>query len=131
MQQKVRENALDWQIDSAGTGAYHVGEQADPRSIAVASTHGLDITYQRARQFKRADFEQYDLILAMDKSNYSNITRLARSEQDKGKVRMILNYAYPSQNKSVPDPYWDDDGFEQVYQMLDIACNAVLEKYRN
>lgn len=129
MRQMATENGLDWQIDSAGTGAYHVGELPDSRSVAVARKYGLDITNQRARQFKRADLEQYDLILAMDRTNFNNILRLANSDEQRSKVRMILNYIAPNQNQSVPDPYWDDNGFEQVYQMLYEACEAVLEAH--
>ena len=126
MQRKVAENGLNWEIDSAGTGAYHVGELPDPRSIAVARKYGLDISYQRARQFKRADFTNFDLILAMDQSNFNNIDRLASSDADRAKVRMILNYVSPNQNQGVPDPYWSDDGFEDVYQMLEEACRKVV-----
>jgi len=125
---KIEEKGLDWTVDSAGTGSWHLGEQPDPRSIETADHHGIDIRYQRARQIKPKDLREYDLILAMDSSNYQDILRLAPDETEE-KVSLIMNYAQPGQNQSVPDPYWDDDGFDQVYQMLDKATDAIIEKH--
>ena len=129
MKTKVQEAGLDWQVDSAGTGSWHVGKLPDSRSIDVARKHGLDITDQRARQFKAHDLEKYDLIFAMDASNYQDITRLSQNDIQKDKVQMIMNMASPGMNQGVPDPYWGDDGFENVYQMLELACGKVIERY--
>jgi len=129
MKAKVKANNLDWKIDSAGTGAWHIGELPDSRSIDVAKTHGLNITDQRARQFEAKDLDQFDLIFAMDSSNYNDILRKADRENQKEKVHLIMNMTQPGFNENVPDPYWDDNGFEKVYQMLDKACDAVLENY--
>lgn len=131
MQQKVAAAGLDWQIDSAGTGSWHVGNQADPRSIAVAQKHGLDIRGQRARQFQAADLEFYDLILAMDTSNERDILHLAKTDAAKEKVRLILSYIYPYEKRDVPDPYWNDNGFEEVFEMLDEACEIVLKEHHS
>jgi protein-tyrosine phosphatase len=128
MLQKIKDNALDWEVDSAGTSGWHIGELPDSRSIETAKQHGLDITYQRSRQLKASDLNDFDLILAMDSSNYSNILRLATTTAQKEKVKLILNYAYPGQNRAVPDPYYDG-GFEKVYQMLDLACAKLLESH--
>ena len=125
---KIKERNLPWIVDSAGTSGWHQGELPDPRSIAVAKAHNIDLTYQRSRQFVKADLEQFDLILAMDSSNYSNILRLATTEKQKSKVKLILNYAYPNENRAVPDPYYEG-GFEQVYQMLVAACEKIIEIY--
>lgn len=126
LKQKVKEQALDWEVASAGTGAWHIGELPDSRSIRTAKKYGIDITDQRARQFKASDFEDYDLILAMDRSNYNNILKLDKEDRYSEKVKMILEYIYPNQEKEVPDPYWDNDGFEKVYQMLEEACKRVI-----
>ena len=116
-------------VDSAGTAAYHVGNSPDIRSIAVAKKYGIDITNQKARKFTVDDFDTFDFIYAMDKSNFQNILRLSRNDADREKVRMILNESNPNENKSVPDPYYGgDDGFESVYKMLDIACEIVVKK---
>ncbi len=129
MKRKVSENGLDWVVDSAGTGSWHVGKLPDSRSIAVAQTHDLDITDQRARQFQASDLDTYDAIFAMDASNYRDIISLANHASQKDKVEMIMNIPRPGMNTGVPDPYWGDDGFENVYQMLDEACEAVIKKF--
>jgi len=126
---KEKVKSLDWNVDSAGTGSWHVGNTPDPRSVAVAATHGLDITAQRGRQIKPADLKNYDLIFAMDSTNYQNILQLAASDAEREKVQLIMNMEKPGYNQSVPDPYYGDDGFEEVYQMLDRACTAIVEKY--
>ncbi|MCL4110086.1 UNVERIFIED_CONTAM: hypothetical protein GTU68_057316 [Idotea baltica] len=115
----------DWVVDSAGTSSYHIGERPDVRSIETARKYNIDISQQRARQFTHQDFEKFDLILAMDSSNYQNIMKLAKSESDKAKVKLVLNYAYPGQNMAVPDPYYDG-GFEKVYLLLDKAMDNIV-----
>lgn len=129
LKNKIKKRSLDWQVDSAGTGAYHIGELPDPRSIAEALKHDIDITDQRARQFSTTDLENFDLILTMDLSNYRNVVNLAKNERQKNKVRMIMDFVSEEKNQPVPDPYWDDDGFAQVYTMLDQATDAIIEAY--
>lgn len=127
LQAKVVAHGLPWEVDSAGTGAYHVGEQPDKRSQAVARKYGLDISHQRARQFKAEDFDRFDLIFAMDRSNYENILQLAKSEEQRQRVKLILKFT-GSDTVNVPDPYWDDNGFEHVYQLLDTACDRIVDQ---
>jgi len=129
LKNKIKKRGLDWQVDSAGTGAYHIGELPDSRSIAEALKHDIDITDQRARQFTTTDLENFDLILTMDLSNYRNVVNLAKNEQQKNKVRMIMDFVSEEKNQPVPDPYWDDEGFAQVYTMLDQATDAIIEAY--
>lgn len=118
-------------VDSAGTANYHSGSQPDKRSIAVARKHGLDISKQKARQFVVEDFNDFDLIYVMDKSNYINVLRLVRDENDKNKVKMILNLVHPDQDFDVPDPYYGGDhGFENVYKMLDEACDIIAKNLK-
>lgn len=127
---KAKENDLNWQVGSAGTSSWHIGELPDPRSIAIAKKYGVDITYQRAQQLQTKDLETFDLIFAMDASNYQKIMELAATDDQKQKVKMIMNEVNIGSNQSVPDPYWDDNGFEQVFQMLSEACDQIIEKYR-
>ena len=127
MKQKISQRGLNWTVDSAGTGAYHIGELPDHRSIAEAKRHSIDITDQRARQFARSDFEEYDLILAMDQSNFRNILKVAPDEESKDKVKMIMSFAENESRRDVPDPYWDDDGFSMVYEMLDKVIDVIIE----
>ncbi|GGC78690.1 protein-tyrosine-phosphatase [Flavobacterium lutivivi] len=116
-------------VDSAGTGNYHVGSPPDKRSIHTANQHGLDISLQRARQFSRKDFEKFDYIFVMDGSNYDNVIELAKTEEERKKVDLILNQLFPNENVDVPDPYFGlQNGFEDVYQMLDEACEILAKK---
>src|SRR5690625_7556292 len=87
MKTKLSEN---FKVDSAGTGNWHVGKLPDERSIDIAYKHGIDITDQRARQFKVEDFDTYDLIYVMDQSNYSDVLELAKNEEHISKVKMFL-----------------------------------------
>ncbi len=116
-------------VDSAGTGGWHIGELPDSRSIDVALKHDLDITDQRCRKFTPNDFNDYDLIYVMDRSNWRDVKGMARNDKEKQKVHLILDSIYPGQSKDVPDPYYDsNDGFENVFQMLDNACNIIADK---
>ncbi|MDO7172857.1 low molecular weight protein-tyrosine-phosphatase [Mariniflexile sp. AS56] len=113
-------------VDSAGTGDYHIGKNPDSRSIAVAKKHGLDISNLKGRQFNVSDFDAFDIIYVMDESNYRNVILLARDDQDKAKVKFILNEIDPDQDNNVPDPYYGGtDGFENVYNMLNEACSVI------
>src|SRR5690606_9477383 len=120
---------LDIFVDSAGTSNYHIGEPPDIRSVQIAKTYGIDITSQRGRQFKVSDFDEFDLIFAMDKSNYNDILSLARNEGDKNKVEPILNRLNPGENIDVPDPYYGGgNGFEKVYKMLNEAWDVLVDR---
>jgi len=124
---KLKERRLEgWEVDSAGTAGWHSGNPPDDRSVDMAHKYGIDISAQRSRKFRSTDFDRFDLILVMDSSNYTNVKNLATGEEEVGKIKLIMNYVSPGQNQNVPDPYYDDDGFEQVYGMLDAACDALL-----
>ena len=130
MQHKIKERGLNWTVDSAGTGDWHSGDLPDLRSIETAHKHGIDLSQQRARQIRKADFEAFDHILVMDASNYQNVSQLTQNEAHRAKIELILNYAKPGLNQQVPDPYYGgDEGFEQVFQMLDLACEKFLEQH--
>lgn len=115
-------------IDSAGTAGYHVGNPPDPRSIAVAKQRGLNIDEQRCRRFTPKDFQEFDLILVMDRSNYSDVIAQAESQADRDKVRLLLDELEEGPGE-VPDPYHGGEkGFEKVYDMIDEACDALLRR---
>lgn len=115
-------------VDSAGTGAYHIGKKPDVRSIAIAKLNGIDITDQKARKFTVEDYDNFDVIYAMDNSNFYDILELARNDEDKAKVKLILNEVFPDENLDVPDPYYGGDfGFKNVYKMLDEACDIIAK----
>lgn len=129
LQHQIEQHDLDWQVDSAGTGSWHAGQLPDPRSIAIAKKNGLDITQQRARQLVAADLDNYDLVFAMDSSNYQDILRLSKTEEQRQKVKMIMNMERPGYNENVPDPYYGEDGFEEVYLMLVRACKDIIKEW--
>ena len=116
-------------VDSAGTEAYHIGNLPDSRSRDVAKKYGIDITNQRARKIEISDLDKFDFIYAMDETNYKNIIALAQNEHQKAKVFMIMNELLPTENVSVPDPYYGgNNGFEHVYKMLNEACDIIINK---
>ena len=118
-----------YQVDSAGTAGYHIGSAPDPRSITVARKNGLNISNQKCRKFEVEDFDSYDYIFVMDESNFENVVKLARNPEDISKVSLIMNVLHPNENVEVPDPYYGgDSGFDDVYDMLDKACNRFVEK---
>ena len=118
-----------FKIDSAGTGSWHIGNSPDERSIAVAKKNKIDISKQKGRQFKISDFEVFDYIYVMDNSNFKDVIKLAKTPEQRGKVQLILNELFPNENVDVPDPYFGlQDGFENVYKMLNEACDSIVEK---
>jgi protein-tyrosine phosphatase len=118
---------LDVTVESAGTAGYHIGKFPDKRSIEIANKYEIDISNQKARQFSRADFDEFDIIYAMDTNNFAHLTSLAENQNERNKIRMILNEINPESFDSVPDPYYGgDNGFHLVYNMLDNACNKII-----
>lgn len=127
--QKLRELNLAVETDSAGTGDWHVGDPPDARMQETAKGRGIDISDLRGRQFTQDDFDDFDHIYVMDESNRENVLKLARDENDRAKVEMMLNTIYPGENISVPDPYFGGpQGFEHVFDLLDRAAVEVLKK---
>lgn len=119
----------DFLVDSAGTGSWHIGNAPDPRSIATAKNHGIDISNLKGRQFTKKDFSDFDYIYVMDNQNYSDVIELATLEEEKAKVQLILDEIFPGERVDVPDPYYGlQDGFEKVYNMLDEACDSIVAK---
>jgi protein-tyrosine phosphatase len=112
---------LNWEIDSAGTGNWHVGDPPDRRSVAVARRHDIDISSLRGRQFQTSDFDTFDRIYVMDLSNYRDVIMKARTEADKAKVQLLLDDQQP-----VPDPWYDDALFQPVYDMVFKACEKII-----
>lgn len=109
-------------VDSAGTSGYHIGSKPDSRMMTTAHKYGIDLSKLRARKFGVSDFDEFDIIFAMDSTNYQDIISLCRDDADKTKVRMMLG------KLDVPDPYYGEgDGFELVYQLLYKACKEFVE----
>ena len=118
-------------IDSAGTGSWHIGNSPDTRSVRVASKYEIDISTQRGRQFTHGDFEKFDRIFVMDRDNLSTVLEMAQNEEQRNKVELLLNMAYPGMNREVPDPYHEGaDAFEAVFKMLDEACEILCKNLK-
>ena len=116
-------------VESAGTGDWHIGKKPDERSIATAAKNGIDISKQRGRVFKVADFELFDYIFVMDNSNYDNVIELAPNAAAKNKVQLILNELFPGENVDVPDPYYGlQNGFDMAYEMLNESCDILAKR---
>jgi protein-tyrosine phosphatase len=132
LQHKAKQAGLDWQIDSAGTNGYHIGEAPHRLSQKVAKLNGIDICQQRARQFVKEDFQRYDKIYAMAEDVIDDMRRIARDKFDISKVELFLNELYPGKNMDVPDPwYGPEPGYHEVYKLIDATCEAIVTKYEN
>jgi len=119
---------LDWEIDSCGTGSWHIGNAPDERSQQVALKNGVDISKQKARQINKADLEHYDLLITMDQNNYNTVKRMTSNEQTE-KIHLLLNFLNKGMNQAVIDPYYDDALFESVFKQIYMACEAIITKY--
>lgn len=117
-------------VDSAGTSAYHAGEKADTRMISHGVKRGYNFI-SRSRQFIRDDFNNFDIIIAMDSSNYKDILGLDSGNKYKSKVFMMTDFSTNFKGQDVPDPYYGGaDGFEIVLDILEDSCLG-LYKYLN
>lgn len=122
---------VEVELDSCGTGDWHVGDPPDQRMQETALNHGVDIRDLRARQFQVEDFDRFDRIYVMDTENKANVLKYARNEDDEAKVKLMLNEIYPNENRSVPDPYFGgQQGFEEVYEMLMASAKKVLNELK-
>ncbi len=127
-----KEELIDsFEIDSAGTHAYHIGNPPDKRSIAAALRRGIDMQHLRARQLEAQDFESYDRLIIMDHANYEEIIKRF-PDAEHSRLSYMLDYAKNFTEKEVPDPYYGEgDGFELVLDLLEDAAQGLLDDYRN
>lgn len=127
----IQQHGLDWQVDSAGTESYHIGSAPHRHSQEICRRNGIDICYQRARQFSRKDFERYDKIYALAEDVYEEIQRIGGRDADMSRVELLLNELNPGGNESVPDPYYGGaDGYIFVYELIERSCEAIVKKYK-
>jgi len=135
LREKIKKRDINAVVDSAGTATYHIGENPDPRAVITAQKHNIDISHLVARQFTTEDFDEYDSIYVMDTANFADVLSLARNEDDRKKVELLLNVIEPNlppgrrgSNRSVPDPWHGGgDSFEDVFQLLDEACGKIVD----
>ncbi len=130
LRKKAAAAGLDWQVDSAGTNGYHIGEAPHKLSQKVARLNGIDICEQRARQFERRDFANYDLIYALANDVMDDIRRIAGSDFDSNKAKLIMDELHPGSGMDVPDPwYGTEPGYHDVYRMIDEVCDAIIRNH--
>ncbi|RYY68397.1 MAG: low molecular weight phosphotyrosine protein phosphatase [Chitinophagaceae bacterium] len=130
LQKKAAEAGLHWTVESAGTNGYHTGEAPHHLSQKVAKRNGIDISQQISRRFTAEDFEAYDKIYAMADDVALEIKRIGGQKFSDAKVDYFLNELEPGSNKNVPDPwYGEEDGYTEVYDLIDKACEAIIKNY--
>ncbi len=119
-----------FEIDSAGTYGGHAGELPDPRMRAAAKERGIDLVH-RSRRFTADDFDRFDMILTMDDNNYETVHRMARSPEDRHKIYRMTQFCRHFEADHIPDPYYEGRrGFEHVLDLLDDACEGLLDHVR-
>lgn len=126
----LKNNLTGLHIDSAGTGDWHIGDPPDPRATQIALQRGYDIAHLRARQVTSADFARFTHILAMDRNNLSDLQTMAPDGHG-AELRLFLDYA-GTPNSDVPDPYFGGaDGFNPVLDLIEFACDGLLDSLKN
>ena len=130
MKSLLKEHKTDWQVDSAGTESYHVGQRPDGRAIRTCKKFGIDIGDQRARRISQKDFEAFDVIYALSDDVMKEILEMKLSRTNGLKLKLLLDELYPGEYRSVNDPYYDNEAaFEPVFRMIQQGCEAILQKY--
>lgn len=126
MKTKVPGNFI---VDSAGTISMHEGKHPDKRAVKTAANHGIDISKQRSRSVTKADFDNFDKIYCMDIDILTDVISKIENEEQRQKISLFLEVLGDDKNAEVPDPYWGGMGeFEDVYQLLDRGCDAILNQ---
>lgn len=131
LREAARAAGLDIEVDSVGTAAYHIGENPDPRAIATARRHGVDISAAQGRQLSEEDFERFTHILAMDIANMAGI-KAREPRHSSARVSLLLDLVEGRAGEPVPDPYYgDDEGFEECWQTISLAIEVLVEQLRD
>jgi protein-tyrosine phosphatase len=132
MRSKIQKYNLPFVVDSAGTGNWHQGEAPDHRSIKIAAENGIDISKQIARGFVASDFDDFDIIYAMDQSNHQTLFDRALNEQHQLKIKLLLKEANYNGSSEVPDPYYGNmNDFRQVFEMLNKSCEDLVQQWNS
>ena len=117
-------------VDSAGTHSYHTGNPPDPRSQAAARDRGIDLSGLRARRFESSDFTEFDYILGMDRNNLADMLAI-KPDQASARVSLMLEFSDNGSLLEIPDPYFGEEGFDQVFDLIDDASRGLLQAIRD
>ncbi|MBK8451482.1 MAG: low molecular weight phosphotyrosine protein phosphatase [Saprospiraceae bacterium] len=128
MEALIAKNGLNWTVDSAGTNGYHDGECPDPRAIREIRTIDIEISHQISRKIKQQDLDQYELLFAMDLNNLKNLHAMSPQGLHRSKIHLLMDFAYPGKNISVPDPYYDNR-FKDALRLIQIGCQAIIANF--
>ena len=132
LQQKIKAAGLNWTVDSAGTNGYHINEAPHRLSQKVAKKRGIDISKQICRRFTVEDFEKFDKIYVMAADVVDEMKELTGNKFEDSKIDLLLNELYPGENKDIPDPWYGPEaGYNEVFDMIEEACEALIKKYKN
>jgi len=130
MRSKIEKYGLNAEVDSCGLGGWHVGEPPDDRAQRTALKHGLDISHQKCRKITLNDFDDFDVIYAMDNEIFRSLSQIAmQGRKPQAKIKLFMNELYPNENRPVPDPYSGGmSQFEEVWKMIDAGCEEIAKK---
>ena len=130
LKDKLEKAGLNWEVDSAGTNRYHTGDAPHRLSQKVAKLHGIDISKIKARTIVPEDFDRFDKIYAMAQDVIFDMRAVVGKKFNGNKVELLMNEVFPGENIDVADPYYGgEEGFHEVYKMMDEACEAIVKKY--
>ena len=129
MRAAVERLGIEIEVDSAGTGDWHIGKPPDPRAIATARRHSVDVSGLRARQVRPDDFMAFDNVIALDRANLSNLRRLMPAEP-RARLSLLLDHVDGRYGQDVADPYFGDDaGFEVAWRDICQGVDALLAQF--
>jgi len=130
LKDKLNKAGLNWEVDSAGTNRYHTGDAPHRLSQKVAKLHGIDISKIKARTIVPEDFDRFDKIYAMAQDVIFDMRSVVGKKFNGNKVELLMNEVFPGENIDVADPYYGgEEGFHEVFKMMDEACEAIVKKY--
>ncbi len=130
MKNLIQKHNLDWEVESAGTERYHVGECPDKRAQRTAAKFGLDISKQVAKQISSKDFERFDLIYALATNVMDEILSLKGSSAYQNKIKLFMDELFPGEYRDVPDPWYGDEaGFDPVYKFIQQGCEKIIKRH--
>ena len=130
LKEKCKNAGLNWKVESAGTNGLHTGEPPNPLSQKLAKMNGIDISRQQSRLLIKEDFGRFDKIYAMAADVKEEMKLIGKKSFEVANIDLLLNECFPGENKDVPDPWFgEEDGYHKVYDMIELACEAIIKNH--